>query len=513
MSSRRLVSALAIAILVGLVPAQVYAHGFGERYDLPVPLNYFLVGAAATVALSFVVIGFFVRQRPGSFDYPRYNLLGSRWLGGFLTGWPLLGLIRVVSVAVFALVVVAALFGTNKPIDNLSPTFVWIIWWVGMAYLSALLGNLWMLVNPWKITFEWAERLIGAQPGGAGMFRYPERWDTWPALVLFLAFAWVENVYSGAATPANLGLLIVTYSVVTWGGMLAFGKHRWLRYGEAFSVLFGFYARFSPTEVRVPDSRMCKTCDLECDPSGETCVDCYECFERAGSEGHRREVNLRPYAVGLANPGRVSTATAFFVVLALATVTFDGLTATPLWARLQRAILSAADTFGSNTGEVLDTFGLVLLPVAFLVVYAAFSWSIRQLSGEKASVNQVLRGFVFSLVPIALAYNLAHFLSLLAIQGQAIIPLASDPLGLGWDLFGTIDYRINIGIVNAKFVWFMSVAAIVLGHIIAVYIAHVISLRRTPDRSSALRGQYPMLVLMVFYTATSLWIIAQPIVG
>ena len=65
MSSRRLVSALAIAILVGLVPARVYAHGFGERYDLPVPLNYFLVGAAATVALSFVVIGFFVRQRPG----------------------------------------------------------------------------------------------------------------------------------------------------------------------------------------------------------------------------------------------------------------------------------------------------------------------------------------------------------------------------------------------------------------------------------------------------------------
>ena len=155
----------------------------------------------------------------------------------------------------------------------------------------------------------------------------------------------------------------------------------------------------------------------------------------------------------------------------------------------------------------------MLLPVVFLVVYAAFSWFIRQLSGEKASVNQVLRGFVFSLVPIALAYNLAHFLSLLAIQGQAIIPFASDPLGLGWDLFGTIDYRINIGIVNAKFVWFMSVAAIVLGHIIAVYIAHVISLRRTPDRSSALRGQYPMLVLMVFYTATSLWIIAQPIVG
>ena len=126
---------------------------------------------------------------------------------------------------------------------------------------------------------------------------------------------------------------------------------------------------------------------------------------------------------------------------------------------------------------------------------------------------EVARRFVFSLIPIALAYNMAHFLSLLVIQGQFIIPLVSDPFGFGWDLFGTADYRVNIGIINAKFVWFTSVVAIVLGHIIAVYIAHVISLRTVSNHSSALRGQYPMLLLMVSYTVTSLWIIAQPIVS
>ncbi len=104
-------------------------------------------------------------------------------------------------------------------------------------------------------------------------------------------------------------------------------------------------------------------------------------------------------------------------------------------------------------------------------------------------------------------------LRLLVIQGQFIIPLVSDPFGFGWDLFGSADYRVNIGIINAKFVWFTSVAAIVLGHIIAVYIAHVISLRTVSNHSSALRGQYPMLLLMVSYTVTSLWIIAQPIVS
>ena len=123
------------------------------------------------------------------------------------------------------------------------------------------------------------------------------------------------------------------------------------------------------------------------------------------------------------------------------------------------------------------------------------------------------KGFVYTLIPIALAYHVAHFLLFLLIQGQLLVPLASDPLGFGWDLFGTADYRVNIGIINAKFVWFTSVAAIVLGHIIAVYIAHVISLRTVSNHSSALRGQYPMLLLMVSYTVTSLWIIAQPIVS
>ena len=218
----------------------------------------------------------------------------------------------------------------------------------------------------------------------------------------------------------------------------------------------------------------------------------------------QRQVNLRPYAVGLAHPGRVSTATAVFVVLALATVTFDGLTATSEWASVQNAF---------NGVATADTVGLVMLPLIFLLVYLAFSSAIRHLGGEQASIPEVARAFVFSLVPIALAYNMAHFLSLLVTQGQLIIPLASDPFGFGWDTFRTADYDVNIAVINAKFVWFMSVAAIVLGHIISVYIAHLISLRRTPDHSRALRGQLPMLALMVGYTATSLWIIAQPIVA
>jgi hypothetical protein len=92
-----------------------------------------------------------------------------------------------------------------------------------------------------------------------------------------------------------------------------------------------------------------------------------------------------------------------------------------------------------------------------------------------------------------------------------VFPLISDPFGFGWNLFGTAQYKVNIAIVGAKFAWYTAVIAIVLGHIIAVYIAHLISLRTIQDHNSALRSQYPMLVLMVGYTMVSLWILAQPI--
>ena len=116
-------------------------------------------------------------------------------------------------------------------------------------------------------------------------------------------------------------------------------------------------------------------------------------------------------------------------------------------------------------------------------------------------------------MPIALAYNIAHFVTLLLIQGQLIIPLASDPFGFGWDIFGSADYNVNLEIISAKSVWFISLAAIVVGHVISVYLAHLTSLRLSERAPNALRGQVPMLVLMVLYTVSSLWIIGQPIVN
>lgn len=489
-----------------------FAHGFGQRYDLPVPLWLYLLGAGAAVVLSFAVIGIFVRGTPGLHSYPRLNLLPI-FTGRIFSHPALLFILKLGSVLLFALVILTGFLGSQNPTKNVTPTMVWVVWWVGLAYVSALLGNLWALINPWKITFSWAEALYRRlDPEGELSLKltYPPWLGVWPGFLLFLIFAWIELVYSGRAWPANLAFLAIFYSVITWFGMLLFGKERWCRSGEAFAIAFGLLARFSPTEVRVLNREICASCSLDCrDRSGE-CINCYECFEFA--DDNEREWNLRPFAVGLLRDEKVSPSMAAFVILMLATVTFDGFTATPLFGGLESNLFALMPFIGEWRITVIDTLGLIAFPTLFLVVYLSVCRLMVAASGCELPVEALARAFVFSLIPIALAYHLAHYLSYLFIQGQLIIPLLSDPFGWGWDLFGTAGYRINIAVVGARFAWFMAVGSIVLGHIIAVYLAHVIALRNLNEPKAALRSQYSMLGLMVGYTVVSLWIIAQPIV-
>lgn len=330
-------------------------------------------------------------------------------------------------------------------------------------------------------------------------------------MALFGIFAWVGVVYPGSAEPWNLALLAVFYSVVTWLGMLLFGKEVWLRHGEAFSLVFGLLARFSPTEVRVLSPQTCDDCSGDCrDLSGE-CVDCYECFRYADEGG--RELNLRPFAVGLLAHTAVSPSRMVLVLLLLATVTFDGFTATSAWVSVADWAHSGFSFLGGEAITGVNTTGLILFPLLFMLVFAAFSAAMPLFARLSVPLGNVAGTFVYSLIPIALAYHLAHFFSFLLIQGQLMVPLASDPIGLGWDLLGTSDYRLDIGIVDARLAWIVAVIAIVVGHIVAVFVAHVLALRVFADRRPALRSRYPMLALMVGYTMLSLWIIAQPIVG
>jgi uncharacterized membrane protein len=440
---------------LALLPAQAAAHAFGVRYDLPLPLALWLTAAGLTVALSFVVFAVALRRGAGA-PIPRLALLRLPPLA--------LAALRALSVCVFFVVIAAGMFGTQDPFRNLVPAFVWIAWWIGFTYLAALVGDLWSVLNPWKALYPARRFELRRQlPAAVGV---------WPATALLLAFAWIEIVWEGNAVPANIAWLALGYSLVTWIGMFVFGREAWLRSGEVFAVYFGTLARLAPLEVRV-------------------------------GNGTAGEWNLRPPAAGLLDARPATASAAAFVIVMLATVTFDGLRETPLWA------------FSDSVWAAASTAGLLALPCLFaLVILGACALMARLTRGDArpASAGELARLFVPTLLPIAFAYHVAHYLSYLLVAGQVVIPLASDPLGLGWDLFGTARYKIAVEVVGARFAWYTSIVVIVLGHVLAMYLSHRLALERFPARRTARRSQYPLAALMVAYTMLSLWILAQPIV-
>ncbi len=505
---------LATIGFIGIIHAEaVCAHGVRQRYDLPLPLELYLYGASATVAVSFLLIAWFMRSTQQHHGYRRINLLDYK-LGRMLThpacgfAWQLLG------VWLLFMVIVAGLFGAQRTMGNFAPVFVWIIWWVGLAYVCALIGNLWVLVNPWRAGFAWVETLYRRlRPGQELSLHVPylPALGVWPSVILFLAFTWAELVYSGAAVPVNVAAMVLVYSAITWSGMLIFGRERWLRHGEAFSLVFAVLARFAPTELRVSQTTLCKDCALEClDRQGE-CINCADCYKRADDSAC--EWSLRPYAVGLLREETVSISMMAFVLLMLSTILFDGFMATAHWTELAIKLYAVMPSLGGSRLALIRTFGLVASWALFLVVYGVVCWLISAASGRRLSTWESAVCFIYTLVPIAIAYHLAHYLTYLLVQGQFVIPLLSDPFGYGWDLFGTGDYPPDIAIVGARFAWYASVIAIVSGHVIAVYLAHVKAVQTIVDARAARRSQYPMTVLMVVYTFCGLWILAQPIVN
>ena len=464
----------------------VFAHGFGQGYDLPLPLWLYLYGAAAAVLLSFLPLAILSGKGGGDGgEYPRLDLLRVPVLGGLLRSRPLLAGMRLLSVGLFGLVVSAGLFGEQGG-ENLAPVFVWAVWWVGLSLFAAFVGNLWPVVNPWGILFGWADgaaRRLGRKDGLWLGWTCPEAVGVWPAVALYLAFVWFENVFADPATPRNVAFAALLYSVVTFYGMASFGGETRLRRGEAFSVFFGLLGRFAPTEVRVKQVRVKRR----------------PCFARAAVED--LGMNLRPFGVGLGRPGWAPPGGVSFVVLVLAGVTYDGLLETPFWVEVVR------------TTPITQTTGLLLTWAAFLGVYLGCVWLCRVIGGERGPFRRSAAGYVLALVPIAVAYQAAHYGTFLLVGGQEAVAGASDPFGWGWDLLGTADFRPRYGMVGVGAVWYAQVGLIVAGHAVAVWLAHRVASLLPAAPGRVVPGQLPMLALMVLYTICSLWILAQPIVG
>jgi hypothetical protein len=446
--------AASAAALLGaalLLAEPALAHGLVQRANLPIPEWLFGWAAAVVLVVSFLALAIL---------WPQPRLERDRWrpLPGALgraLGSPVVDAVcGTIGVALLLVVIVAGLAGSQSPLNNFAPTFVFIVFWVGLAFASALLGNVFGALSPW--------RALGRVLGLTRARRpYPERLGRWPAAIGLFAFTWIELVSEWGEDPRMLAFAVLGYTILTLAAQAVFGVEAWTRYGEAFAVYFGLFARIAPFE------------------------------RRAGVVG------VRPALSALTRldpaPGTIA-----LVAVMIGTVTFDGLSQGQLWLDL---------TDGFDAPKLASTAGL-LLGAALVGGFYSLGVAGARTVGGSIGRARLRQAFVHSLVPIALVYVAAHYLTFLVFEGQSITYLASDPLGEGWNLFGTAAAAIDYGVLSQNQAWYLQVGFVVVGHVAALTLAHDRALALYPESRLAVRSQYWMLGVMVGFTTLALWLLA-----
>jgi hypothetical protein len=449
------------------------AHGLGGVKDLPVPGWLFYYGAALVLILSFVAL-WALWKRPLLECASRGRPL-PEGLEAFLRSRALRIVLGAVSLALFVLVWVAAAIGDTSPDENLAPRFVFVVFWLGLPAVNVLFGNVWAVLSPWRAAADgaaWFSERAGLR--WEAPFAYPERLGRWPGAVLLFAFAALELAYWDPGDPRALALAIFLYSAITWLAMLAYGREAWTENGEAFAVYFGLLARIAPF--------------------GE----------------HDGRLVLRWPFTGLTGldprPGTLA-----FVAVMLGSVAFDGFSQTDYWAvdfraRLMRPVIQRSPDLADVLGALLATAGLALMSVLVALAYIA---AMRIAARAVRYDGDLTDAFLGSLVPIALAYVVAHYFSFFVRELQYLAPFASDPFGFGSDLFGTADVRPRITVLEPKTIWYVQVGALVIGHVAGLVLAHdkAVELFESPRKAAI--SQYAMLALMVVYTIAGLWLLSR----
>lgn len=477
----------ALTCVLCLFPGAVAAHSFGQVYTLPVPFWLYAWGAAAALVASFVVVGLFASgTAPAAPAAPRDRC-------PYRLPIPLLRLLQALALLALLACIATGLLGNRNPYANFNMTFFWIVFVLGFAYLTALVGDLYALVNPWRLLARALGRLW---PGfAAGRLRYPARLGYAPALLLYMAFIWIELF--GRTQPYTLALLLCGYTALNLLAVWLVGAGAWFRYGEFFGVFLRLIARMAPVAFA---------------------------HERGGRPGP--VFGLRWPFAGLLGAPFAHLSLLLFLLFMLSSTAFDGLHESQVWFRLYWTQLYPqllVDWVGSNPLQAFprlrelyrywQTGWLLLSPFLYLLAYLAAIGLMAWITGHGQRLRELALRFAPTLLPIALVYHVTHYYTLIQTQGVKIIALVSDPFGRGHDWFGTASWFRGHIIPDITVVWHVQVGLIVLGHIASVYLAHLEALRCFGDRRLAALSQLPMLVLMVAFTTAGLWILAQPIQG
>ncbi|MGK8208182.1 hypothetical protein ACRS8P_13920 [Burkholderia cenocepacia] len=479
--------ATGFVVLACAAPAAAHAHAFGAIYTLPLPLWLYLYGCVAALVASFAVaivvghdrrwLGIPVQRHRGTpeADERRLDRLCNRW-------W-----LRAAGVATLAIGTTCALVGSPVASANLSMTLFWVLFVLGFQYLCACFGNLYRAVNPWRTTAQ----LAGIATGGGKAMRHGDARGYYVAFAFLYGLICLELFSSGS--PRELGMALLAYTAINLTGARALGSRVWFGSFEAFAVLFNIVGSLSllrPT--------------------------------------HRQLAIVEPVIVPCADGGTLRappTGLMLCILFLLSSTAFDGFRDTRVfvdlyWVHAYRFLTpwTGSDITRSfpllQSGyHALQYVALLLSPLPFAGVLWLACRCGKALLRTRISSVTLAHAFSPAVIPVAVGYNVAHYFTLLASQGPDIVRLISDPLGNGWNLFGTAFHHTGTPILPADLVWHIQVAAILGGHVIGILAAHRIALRIFGTGKTAALSQFPTLVVMLLYTTAGLWILSAPFAG
>jgi hypothetical protein len=435
------------------VPLLLPLHGIGGRQDLPIPFGLAVGGAAVAIALSFVVLGLAWRN-------PKYrgNTSGkplpaaiTRTVDAAWFRW----VVRLAGLATFLYAMVSLLFGVDR-LTNPIFGFIYILVWVGLVPISIVLGPVWRTLNPLRTLHLLLCKAL-RQPSSKGVLELPSWLGLWPAALGIFAFTWLELVAPDRATIPVLQAWIALYVVIMLFGAILFGD-RWFSTADPFEVYATLMARLSPWGRRA-DGALVVRRPLE------------------NLDG------LKP------QPGLVG-----MVAALLGSTAYDGFSNSSAWIG-----------WAQNTDYSMTLLGTGALIVFILFVLLTYSGATLLAGRLSHSSRRALPGlFAHSVVPIALGYVVAHYLTLFILEGQRTFIYLSDPLSNGANIFGTGLLAVNTDITNySGTISVIQVLAVVCGHLLGVISAHDRAVALFP-RHKALAGQLPLLVVMVGYTTGGL---------
>ncbi|MEM8950871.1 MAG: hypothetical protein AAGC99_16220 [Pseudomonadota bacterium] len=447
-----------MAVKLALLPGSASAHVAEQGFVLLLPTEAYSTAGVAVVALTVLVL----------FAVPA-NVIKSLFQARRFR-MPAFPIIRTIT-SLLALILLAGILyvgvhGPRDPLSNLMPLVFWTLGWIGLVSLAGLLGDLWRWINPWTGLY----RLLGeVRP----LIRLPPWLGVWPATCLLIAFSAFLLADIAPDDPARLAYFVGVYWFLTMVGLVLCGPV-WLRQVELGSVIFSLYARLAPSRLR----------------------------ENGGVGGPGwRLLEPPPIAAG-----------GLFALTLLAVGSFDGVNET-FWWLAKIGINPLA--FPGRSAVVWPTIlGLVGSIILLIAVFAVTVWLGLTLARSDAAFSAAFARLAQSLLPIALAYHIAHYLTAFLVNSQYALAAISDPLATGADLLGIEPFFVTTGFFNhidsVRVIWLTQAGAVVIGHVWSVLLAHRMALDLFADARRAALATLPLSLFMIAYTMLGLWLLATP---